>query len=65
VITLRIVGTVKQEEKEDEWEPEPVLSFTAQHAASGTVNSFLHAHSIGKYDSKKIFNLELAVSSET
>ena len=65
VMTLRVVGTVKQEEEGDEWEPEPVLSFTAQHAASGTVNSFLHAQSIGKYDYKKISNLELAVSSET
>jgi hypothetical protein len=42
-----------------------VLSFIAQHAASGTVYSFLHAHRIGKYDYKKILNLELAVSSET
>lgn len=65
VMTLRVVGTVKQEEEGDGWEPEPVLSFTAQHAASRTVNSFLHAHSIGMYDYKKIFSLELAVSSES
>jgi len=62
---LRVVATVKQEEEGDEWKPEPVPSFTAQHAASEAVNSFLHAHSIGKYDYRKIFNLELAVSSET
>lgn len=62
---LRVVATVKQEEEGDEWKPEPVPSFTAQHAASAAVNSFLHAHSIGKYDYRKIFNLELAVSSET
>lgn len=64
-MTLRVVGTVKQDEEGDEWEPEPVLGFTAQHAASASVNSFLHAHSIGKYDYKKIFKVELAVSSET
>lgn len=64
-MTLRVVGAVKQKEEGDEWEPKPVLSFTAQHAAYETVNSFFHAHSIGKYNYKKIFNLELAVSSET
>lgn len=64
-MTLRVVGAVKQKEEGDKWEPEPVLSFTAQHAAYETVNSFFHSQGIGKYDYKKNFNLELAVSSET
>jgi len=38
VINLRVVGTVKQEEEGGKREPEAVLSFTAQHAASATVN---------------------------